>query len=513
LLVLFHEMITSGLSLYPSDPADPRYSEFVFEHSWRWLRGETSSLFDLPMGWPLTNTLALTEPLLSFTPFYWPFRAVGLSPSSSYQLWTVTVAALNFGCFYALMRRTLLPDRIAASSAAYLFAFGLPRVAQIGHSQLWPQVYLVLVLWGLHALLASSLPMSTRRWGAPAVVVGGVLQAWGCLYNAVFLAYVCFVTGIFTLLQPEWRKRALHAVRGTTPAGGACIAIALACAWPLVQAYLAVPESTQAWNEIEVRMLQPRLGSMLYVWQWSWFYGWMTTATSLGQLPALHEQALGLGLLTTCVVLVTLVRLRRLPALQLTGVLVAVLWLPALVWPGDLTLWGLLHAKLPGLSALRATSRMGLLLMIPASVALGICVQRRSESRWPTAWLALVALCLIEQGTNLLSFPKQPFERGVERVAQQVDRNADAFLYIGSGRVPPWFTNVDALLAAQRAGIPTVNLYTSRIPKGYEPMIKKTARTPAERRRIERNLDAWIRSNGRDPERVQRIYENELPTE
>ena len=104
----------------------------------------------------------------------------------------------------------------------------------------------------------------------------------------------------------------------------------------------------------------------------------------------------------------------------------------------------------------------------------------------------------------------KPFERGVERVARHVDPNADAFLYIGSGRVPPWFTNVDALLAAQRAGVPAVKLYTSRIPKGYQPMIKKVARNPAELRRIERNLDAWIRANGRDPERVQRIYESQL---
>ena len=39
LLMLFHEMFASGLALYPSDPADPRYIQFVLEHSWRWLRG------------------------------------------------------------------------------------------------------------------------------------------------------------------------------------------------------------------------------------------------------------------------------------------------------------------------------------------------------------------------------------------------------------------------------------------------------------------------------------------
>ena len=84
LLMLFHEMFASGLALYPSDPADPRYIQFAFEHSWRWLCGETSAgLFDLPMGYPVPNLLAHSEPMLSFGPVYWLFRALGLPASTS----------------------------------------------------------------------------------------------------------------------------------------------------------------------------------------------------------------------------------------------------------------------------------------------------------------------------------------------------------------------------------------------------------------------------------------------
>ncbi len=270
--MLFHEMFASGLALYPSDPADPRYIQFVLEHSWRWLRGETSvGLFDLPMGYPAPNMLAHSEPMLSFAPFYWPFRAIGLAASSSHQLWTVLMAALNFGCFYALMRRALGFDRLAASASAFLFAFGLPRAAQIGHSQLWPQLYIVLILWGLHALLSESPSDRTRSWGAPAVVVGLALQAWGCLYNAIFLAYLCLVTGLFALWHPDWRARAIRALRETRPSGIACIVLALICLWPLAQAYLPVAASTAEWDPVEARMLQPRLDSLVYVWHWSWF--------------------------------------------------------------------------------------------------------------------------------------------------------------------------------------------------------------------------------------------------
>lgn len=233
-LMLFGQMFASGMALYPSDPADPRYSEVVFEHSWRWLRGEVpEGYFELPMGFPVKNMLAHSEPMLSFAPVFWSLRAIGLPPSTSHQLWMVVIALLNFASFYALMKHAARLEPLAASAAAFLFAFGLPRVAQMGHSQLWPQFYIVLVLWGVYAMLSESASARSRSWGAPAVIGGLVLQAWGCLYNGVFLAYACIVVGVFALLHPGWRARALTAFREIRPAGVVCIVIALLCLWPL----------------------------------------------------------------------------------------------------------------------------------------------------------------------------------------------------------------------------------------------------------------------------------------
>ena len=110
---------------------------------------------------------------------------------------------------------------------------------------------------------------------------------------------------------------------------GSCVA--LSCLWPLAQAYLPVAASTAEWDPVEARMLQPRLGSLVYVWRWSWFYGWMTTATPLGLLPARHEQALGMGLLTTGVVLYAIATQRRRRVVHLMALLVLVLWVPAMM--------------------------------------------------------------------------------------------------------------------------------------------------------------------------------------
>lgn len=510
LLMLFHEMFSSGLAVYPSDPADPRYVQFQFEHSWQWLRGETSlALFDLPMAYPVPNMLAHSELMLSFAPLYWVLRAFGLAASSSHQLWTVLMALLNFGCFYALMRQSLRFDRVAASASAFLFAFGLPRVAQIGHSQLWPQLYIVLILWGLHALFSAS-SARARSWAAPAVIVGLVLQAWGCLYNGVFVSYLCLVTGLFALTEPVWRARAIRAVRDTHPAGIACIVVALACLWPLAHAYLPVAGSTPDWDPVEARLLQPRLGSLVYVWDLSWLYGWMATATPLGQLPALHEQALGMGVLTTSVLLYALATQRQRPVVHLTVLLVLALLVPAIMWPGEQTLWWQLHGQLPGLSALRCTSRIGLLLLIPASVALGFFAQQRAESPRPALWIAIVVLCLIEQGTDTRSFLKQPYERVVDRIAERIDPNADAFFYVATGRVPHWYSQVDAILAAQQAGVPTINSYAARLPVGYRRLLQPhVADQPERLERVMEMLDQWIEMKDLDAERVQLIVEDE----
>ena len=190
--------------------------------------------------------------------------------------------------------------------------------------------------------------------------------------------------------------------------------IALICLLPLLQMYLPIAGTTAAWDEVESRLLQPRLGSLLYVWNQSWFYSWMTTRTSLGQLPALHEQALGMGFLTTGVVLYTWVRNWGEPAARAIALVIFLLFLPVIMWPGDLTLWPFLHGQLPGLSALRATSRLGILLLIPASAALGVFLQQRSLSGRREVWIAITALCLLEQGSDTRSFLKEPYQRVVQ---------------------------------------------------------------------------------------------------
>lgn len=262
---------------------------------------------------------------------------------------------------------------------------------------------------------------------------------------------------------------------------------------------------------MESRLLQPRLGSLVYVWELSWFYNWMTTSTSLGRLPALHEQALGMGLLTTGVVLYTMARNFRQPGVRAIALVIVVLFLPVIMWPGGVTLWSSLHGQLPGLSALRATSRLGLLLLIPASAALGFFLQQHSGSRRRKLWIAIVAACLIEQATDTRSFLKEPYEFAVQQIADHVDPDAQAFYYVGAGLVPSWFNHIDAIQASQRVGVPTINMYAARMPKDYVQLNGLVvAKNPAMLRDVDRELENWIKTTGLDADRVQRLVQYEF---
>jgi hypothetical protein len=200
----------------------------------------------------------------------------------------------------------------------------------------------------------------------------------------------------------------------------------------------------------------------------------------------------------------------RRPSLQLLAFLVVALWLPTLVWPGDRTVWPLLRGFLPGLDALRAISRMGLLLLIPASLAIGLFVHGRERSHRPLAFLAIGAVCLLEQGTSVPSYPREPYEWIVEEIVDEIDPNAEAFFYVGAGGSPHWYSQIDALLASQRTGVPTINMYSGQYPSVFLKLLQNVARSPQEMQRIRARLDRWIAENDLDPERVQLIDQHAL---
>jgi hypothetical protein len=206
------------------------------------------------------------------------------------------------------------------------------------------------------------------------------------------------------------------------------------------------------------------------------------------------EQRLGVGLVTTAVVIATLYRERRRPGVRLLGLVAISIIALAVMYRGGVTPWSLVFRAVPGANAIRAVSRIGILLLLPAAVALALFVER--GGRWR---VALAALALLEQGQRLVSYDKQATRAQMLALARQVPASCPAFFYspVGSAR-PNFETQLDAMWAALESGRPTVNGYSSNFPPGWD-LLQHNIAAEADRARLSAALEAWAKSRGIDP--------------
>ena len=143
-LITFREVLLLGFRVVPGDGYDGRLNAFFLEHSWGWLRGRAIDrpLWSLPMFYPRgQNALAYSDPMVSFGPLYWPWRAAGLPPDVSYTLWCISVVAVGAAAGYLFLRRVVELSPAVAALGAWLVACSASRLHQISHSQLLPVFY------------------------------------------------------------------------------------------------------------------------------------------------------------------------------------------------------------------------------------------------------------------------------------------------------------------------------------------------------------------------------------
>jgi hypothetical protein len=188
---------------------------------------------------------------------------------------------------------------------------------------------------------------------------------------------------------------------------------------------------------------------------------------------------------------------RRRPAVFIAASAMAIAMLAITVFPGGITLWRLAIALVPGLSATRAMSRLGLALPLLAGAAIATLIDR-SPPRWKPWLYGLALLAVAEQSVALTTFDKRVQQRWVAEIAALVDPGARAFAV--STRRPafsPWIVQMDAMYAGLLAHRPTVNGYTGSLPPGWDGdlWLARSGR-PDQRAAYESALDGWLSAHG-----------------
>jgi hypothetical protein len=444
-----HPMILSGFERVQVDPGDTRLNNYILEHGYRRLWGPAAagkgaeSLWDMPFFHPKRNTAAYGDLLLGAAPFYWVWRWAAFPPDTSFQLWMLTVTAANSLAGYLLLRGPLKLSRPAAAAGAVLFACGNSRIAQLNHQQLLSGLYVVAAVY---ALLRAFEPGGSRRVAAWIAVffAAVVAQLYTGYYVGFFLLLALLAALAWSLASRGCRSELKVFVRAHWRVLAASAALAGAAMVPWLRHYLPAAAETGLRPYGEVRNMLPRVQSWFYMGRWNWLYGRAAEAGIFARLPMPHEHALGLGLLTTAAAAFGLWRFRRERAVRLAAAVALTLMLLTLWLPGGWSLWWLVHHAVPGAGAIRAVARVGLLLLVPASMGLAMFVEAglRARRRLPAAAALLLAvLCLIEQGQTTSTYDKRAVRDDVRRLAVEVRRaraeDCRAFIYLPAAADAP----------------------------------------------------------------------------
>jgi hypothetical protein len=502
-LIALRRMVLDGFTRIPGDLVDGRLMPLFLEHSWLWLTRQPHhlDLWGLPFFYPAgDNALAFSDAMLGYAPLYWPWRALGLAPDTSYQMWLLAAFAASAAAGYAFFRALGLSP-LAAAPACWLAAFSASRLHHVSHPQLLPLFYLFLALGA--AALYPRLASRKRRVWAAAVMAGAVVaQLYSGFYLGFFLVLALGLVIVLALILPRPRRALLPRLRQDLTVWLLVAAVGAGALLPWLAHYRAAHELTGARKWSDVRRWVPRPGSWVYVTPRALVYRRLGVARVQTHLGDRFEHAVGLGWLTTAAALAAALAGRRDPRVQLAAGAALALMAATTTLGGGWEPWRWLVTAVPPLGAARAIVRVGLLLPIAAALCLA-CWADRARGLRRSLLLALLLLAGIEQLARMGSRHKEQQRAREAYIAERVDLTADAFYAVRKGRYPPPpLLHVDAMWASVRSGVPTVNGHSGVLPPDWGALRPARFRTPQER---DAALRAWLAQRGRPGARVQVI--------
>lgn len=441
-------LVTAPGLLSRNDNADTVLNEWAM--AWvahQWPR-DPAHLFDANIFHPETGTLALSEPLIVQGVMATPLLAAGASPVLAYNL--VLLAGFVLTAWSTcLVVRAWTGDWLAGLVAGSVLAFNAHTLTRLPHIQAQHAECLPLALFALDGLLRRP------RWAtAVLLAVSVALQAAASIYLFVFLVTALLVA---VVVRPEdWRGPLAAPLLGRLLAAAALAAVALL---PLLLPYLTWRSrglvrslDEAAWFAASARD---------YLTTPSRWYAWAGGDTAL--FPGAVAVCLALVALATGVALRD-ARARMCLAFGAAGVLLS--FGPAVV-PGYETM----HAVVPLLQAVRATSRFGYLGLVAVAVLAGYGVhalRRRLEPRRALALGVAVSVTLaaaIEPLAAPLSF--EPFA-GIPALYRTLAAEPGAVVVeLPFPRPESIYVNAQAMLHATVHWRPLLNGYSGFTPPGY----------------------------------------------
>jgi hypothetical protein len=491
---VYREVFGSGFDRIQGDVGDARLLIYLNEHWLTALKGHTAWR-DPGSFYPQSGVLGYSDTLFLYQPFYAPFRALGFDPFKSYQLTVMALSTIGFVGALWFVHRVLRVRWCLSLLGASLFAFSNALTIKSGHSQLYAVNFIPFIGLAL-AYVVRSISSHPRR----AILGGGVV---GLLL--ALLLFTSFYIGWFTIVAfavvagccaiatggalRQWATAHRHAWRTSALAAAAMSVGFCAGLCPFLMTYLPALRTVGPRQYDDVLLYAPHASDLVNVGANNLVWGALLRAAGMpaSQLGngerslAVTPVLVAVALVGTIAILVAKrgtasgLRARLLAGVVCGGVIIGI----TPVHVGDLSVWRLLRAAVPGATAIRAVGRFDLLANVVFVIGVVLVLElalttwesrpRRYRLLGPVLVMALALLMAteqvqIDQGIHL---PRSD-QLAMLAAVPPIPASCRAFYVIdpltGS---PPFEPQLDAMLIALSAGVPTLNGYSGQVPPGW----------------------------------------------
>ncbi len=485
-LYFFWPSFSSDYTLLSGDAGDGRLLNTIAEHWYLVFRGK-SAWRDVEMYYPQHGVLGYGDALILFAPPYIAQRLAGVPFLYAYVGTLIVILGTGYAATIWLLRRVVGVGAPIAVAGALMFAFSNINALKIGHSQLYAAAFVPLAIgWSWRATARLADGGTFLRAATPVAIL------------LPLLLFTSYYVGWFTCLFIATWALSLLATKALTDPGAptafvlraydrrfalAGLALVFAIALlPFILTYLPVFRDIGGRNWDEVKLSLPSMVDLINVGPYNYAWGWLAQYLVPPNRPLAHEQWLGLPLLLMASFVTVQVWLtgrvvravrfgntmsNREQAIFALGIATFVSW-ALMLEIGSASLWRIAFALLPGAGAIRAVFRYQVVLhlVVIVVVAIGLNHAYRLPKLRPVVVIALAAL-LAEQLTEYRS--RFYVGETIRRLAALQSPPAECrYFLIEKGRDgddrPAFHLQMEAIVIAQRTGIPTINGYSANLP-------------------------------------------------
>ncbi len=486
----------TDFSMVPGDYGDARFNNYVLEHCYKYFTFQDRKFWDAPMMYPQANVIAFSDNLIGTAPIYTLFRIFGTDRETAFQLWLLTIFALNFiACYWVLSK--WIQHTILASTGAYIFAFSILILGHLTNIQVFPRFAVPLVFfWSWNYLRSKQLKYLLGAF------LGIVYQFYCGMYLGFFLIYsIIFLSIAYLIIYKDWNLFIQFKNFRILIKHIGILLLAVILLLPLAGPYMEASRLLSPLAFEDALSSIPTLRSYFF-----------TSKASIAW-PFLSEHAMpiipfwwchilflgGLPWLGFLIALIALFKMNKSPEKKFIAFLLLALFLNFIFCLNinGLSLYRLVF-EIPGFNSMRAINRITnvevmFFVLIFAFIFKELLVVR-TWTKWIVYFLPLLAIVdnLIEP-QEIPRYNKKNSQIEIEAVTQKI-KNVYTEDYAAIAYMPPKVENemamhINTMLAAQSLNIPCVNAYSGHYPHEYIDFFGKYNDTALTRWCVANNLD------------------------